>query len=228
MLPQLLNGQALLIAVGIIGATIMPHALYLHSGLTQARIPPRTEAERARMLRASNREVAVALGLAGLVNMAMVLMAAAAFHAGRSDIGEIATAYESLTPLLGAAAAGTFLFALLASGMSSSVVGTMAGQIIMQGFVGFSIPVWLRRLATMSPVFIVVACGADPTEALVLSQVVLSAALPFPMIALVYFTGRADILGRFANRRATQIAAIGGTILVLTLNLFLIVESFSA
>src|SRR6202030_4086109 len=122
---------------------------------------PRTEAERARMLRASNREVAVALGLAGLVNMAMVLMAAAAFHAGRSDIGEIATAYESLTPLLGAAAAGTFLFALLASGMSSSVVGTMAGQIIMQGFVGFSIPVWLRRLATMSPAFIVVACGAD-------------------------------------------------------------------
>ena len=228
VLPQLLNGQALLIAVAIIGATIMPHALYLHSGLTQARIPPRTEAERARMLRASNREVAVALGLAGLVNMAMVLMAAAAFHAGRSDIGEIATAYESLTPLLGAAAAGTFLFALLASGMSSSVVGTMAGQIIMQGFVGFSIPVWLRRLATMSPAFIVVACGADPTEALVLSQVVLSAALPFPMIALVYFTGRADILGRFANRRATQIAAIGGTILVLTLNLFLIVESFSA
>ena len=104
----------------------------------------------------------------------------------------------------------------------------MAGQIIMQGFVGFSIPVWLRRLATMSPAFIVVACGADPTEAIVLSQVVLSAALPFPMIALVYFTGRADILGRFANRRATQIAAIGGTILVLTLNLFLIVESFSA
>jgi manganese transport protein len=100
--------------------------------------------------------------------MAMVLMAAAAFHAGRSDIGEIATAYESLTPLLGAAA-GTFLFALLASGMSSSVVGTMAGQIIMQGFVGFSIPVWLRRLATMSPAFIVVAVGVDPTEALVLS-----------------------------------------------------------
>jgi len=130
--------------------------------------------------------------------------------------------------VLGAAAAGTFLFALLASGMSSSVVGTMAGQIIMQGFVGFSIPVWLRRLATMSPAFIVVACGSDPTEALVLSQVVLSAALPFPMIALVYFTGRADILGRFVNHCATQIAAIAGTILVLTLNLFLIVESFSA
>ena len=186
------------------------------------------EAERARLLRASNWEVAVALGLAGLVNISMVLMAAAAFHARRSDIVEIATAYESLTPLLGAAAAGTFLFALLASGMSSSVVGTMAGQIIMQGFVGFSIPVWLRRLATISPAFIVVAVGVDPTGALVLSQVVLSAALPFPMIALVYFTGRADILGRFVNHRATQIAAIGGTILVLTLNLFLIVESFTA
>ena len=116
----------------------------------------------------------------------------------------------------------------LASGMSSSVVGTMAGQMIMQGFVGFAIPLWLRRLATMSPAFIVVASGADPTHALVLSQVVLSAALPFPMIALVYFTGRADLLGRFVNRRVTQLAAISGTALVLALNVFLIVESLAA
>ncbi len=228
LLPRLANGEALLIAVGIIGATVMPHALYLHSGLVQARIPPRTETDRARLLCASNREVAIALTFAGLVNLAMVLMAAAAFHDGRSDIGEIATAYESLTPLLGTAAADAFLFALLASGMSSSVVGTMAGQMIMQGFVGFAIPLWLRRLATMSPAFIVVASGADPTHALVLSQVVLSAALPFPMIALVYFTGRADLLGRFVNRRVTQLAAISGTALVLALNVFLIVESLAA
>jgi len=161
--------------------------------------------------------------------MAMVAMAASVFHDGmHDDVAEIGTAYRTLIPILGSGAAGVFLVSLIASGLSSSAVGTMAGQIIMQGFVGFSIPVWLRRLATMSPAFIVVACGADPTEALVLSQVVLSAALPFPMIALVYFTGRADILGRFANRRATQIAAIGGTILLMTLNLFLIVESFSA
>jgi len=153
VLPQLADRQALLIAVGIIGATVMPHALYLHSGLTQARIPPRTETERALLLRASNWEVAIVLALAGLVNMAMVLMAAAAFHAKRSDIGEIAVAYESLTPLLGPAAAGAFLFALLASGISSSAVGTMAGQITMQGFVGFRLPVWLRRLVTMLPAY---------------------------------------------------------------------------
>ena len=156
----------------------------------------------------------------------MVLMAAAAFHAARSDIVEIATAYESLTPLLGAAAAGTFLFALLASGTSSSVVGTMAGQIIMQGFVGFSIPVWLRRLATMSPAFIVVACGADPTEALVLSQVVLSIALPLPMIALLIFTRRADLMGRFANGRLTHLAGLVGTAVVLLLNTFLVLQIF--
>jgi manganese transport protein len=227
VLPQLADGQALLIAVGIIGATVMPHALYLHSGLTQARIPPRTETERALLLRASNWEVAIALALAGLVNMAMVLVAAAAFHAKRSDIGQIAVAYESLTPLLGPAAAGAFLFALLASGISSSAVGTMAGQIIMQGFVGFRLPVWLRRLVTMLPAFIVIAWGADPTQALVLSQVVLSAALPFPMIALVYFTGRPDLMGRYLNRRSTQIAAVGATALVLALNLFLIVESLT-
>src|SRR5208282_3282496 len=124
--------------------------------------------------------------------MAMVVMASGAFHAGHSDVAEIATAYQSLTPLLGAAAAGAFLISLLASGISSSVVGTMAGQIIMQGFVGFTTPVWLRRFATMLPAFIIVALGADPTNALVLSQVVLSIALPFPMIALVIFTRRGD------------------------------------
>jgi manganese transport protein len=227
VLPHLADGQALLIAVGIIGATVMPHALYLHSGLTQARIPPRTEAERTWLLRASNWEVAMTLAVAGLVNMAMVLMAAAAFHAGRSDIGDIAVAYENLTPLLGSAAAGAFLVALLASGMSSSAVGTMAGQIIMQGFVGFRIPLWLRRLATMLPAFAVIALGADPTRALVLSQVVLSAALPFPMIALVYFTGRPDLMGGYVNRSSTQIAAVGATALVLTLNLFLVVATLS-
>ena len=225
VLPHFADDQALVIAVGIIGATIMPHALYLHSGLMQARIPPRTEAERTRLLRASNREVAVALAVAGLVNMAMVLMAAAAFHATRSDIVDISVAYESLTPLLGIAAAGTFLVALLASGVSSSAVGTMAGQIIMQGFVGFRIPLWLRRLVTMLPAFTVIALGADPTQALVLSQVVLSIALPFPMIALVYFTGRRDLMDGYVNRRATQLAAVGAIILVLTLNLFLVVKT---
>jgi manganese transport protein len=151
VLPQLADRHALMLAVGIIGATVMPHAVYLHSGLTQARIPPRTESEGRQIARASNLEVTVALAVAGLVNMAMVIMAAGAFHAGHPDVAEIATAYYALTPLLGAAAAGAFLVSLLASGVSSSVVGTLAGQMIMQGFVGFVIPIWLRRLVTMLP-----------------------------------------------------------------------------
>jgi manganese transport protein len=226
VLPQLADRHALVLAVGIIGATVMPHAVYLHSGLTQARIPPRTESERRQIARASNREVTVALAVAGLVNMSMVIMAAGAFHAGHPDVAEIATAYQALTPLLGAAAAGAFLVSLVASGVSSSVVGTLAGQMIMQGFVGFAIPIWLRRLVTMLPAFIVVAIGVDPTEALVLSQVVLSIALPFPMVALVLFTRRIDIMGRFANRGATQTAAVAGAAVVLALNALLVLQTF--
>lgn len=224
VVPYLADIQALVLAVGIIGATVMPHALYLHSGLTQARIPARTDTERRGIVHASHREVAIALAVAGLVNMAMVLMAAGAFHAGHRDVAEIATAYYSLTPLLGTAAAGAFLIALLASGISSSAVGTLAGQMIMQGFVGFAVPLWLRRLATMVPAFIIVAIGVDPTRALVLSQVVLSLALPFPMIALVRFSRRADIMGRFANRGLTHAAAVAGTAVILALNLFLVVQ----
>src|SRR5216684_3717783 len=133
----------------IIGATVMPHAVYLHSGLTQARTPGRDEAERQKLVRISNHEVVIALAVAGLVNMAMVIMASGAFHAGHSEVAQIETAYHTLTPLLGAGAAGVFLVSLLASGISSSAVGTMAGQLIMQGFVGFRIPVWVRRLVTM-------------------------------------------------------------------------------
>ena len=149
VVPRLPDAGAVTIAVGIVGATIMPHAIFLHSGLTQNRAPGRDDHERRLLLRFSNIEVLVALGLAGLVNMAMVIMAASAFHAGHSDVAEIETAYKTLTPLLGPAAAGVFLAALLASGLSSSVVGTMAGQMIMQGFIGFRIPVILRRLVTM-------------------------------------------------------------------------------
>ena len=150
-------------------------------------------------MRISNREVVIALAVAGLVNMAMVMMASSAFHAGHSDVAEIETAYHTLTPLLGGAAAAVFLVSLIASGVSSSVVGTMAGQMIMQGFVGFRIPIWLRRLVTMAPAFVVVGMGVNATQALVISQVVLSIALPVPMIALVIFTGRRDIMGRYAN-----------------------------
>ena len=226
VVPLVPDTQALLLAVGIIGATVMPHAVYLHSGLTQSRLPVRSEGERRKVLSFSNWEVVIALTVAGLVNMAMVMMASGAFHAGHPEVAEIETAYHTLTPLLGAGAAGVFLVSLIASGISSSTVGTMAGQMIMQGFVGFRIPVWLRRLVTMVPAFVVVGLGVNATKALVISQVVLSIALPLPMIALILFTGRRDIMGTFANGRLAHWAAIGATALVLALNLVLILQSF--
>ena len=225
VVPQIADAQALLIAVGIVGATVMPHALFLHSGLTQARTPVRNDNERRQVLRFSNREVIIALAFAGLVNMAMVMMASSAFHAGHSDVAEIETAYHTLTPLLGAGAAGVFLLSLIASGLSSSTVGTMAGQMIMQGFVGFRIPIWIRRLVTMLPAFVVVALGANATNALVMSQVVLSIALPLPMISLLLFTRRADIMGQFANSRLTNVTALTGAAAVLLLNAFLILQT---
>jgi manganese transport protein len=222
--PEIPDAQALLISVGIIGATVMPHAIYLHSGLTQARSPGLDLKQRRTLVRYSNREVIVALAIAGMVNMAMVMMASSAFHAGFPEVAEIETAYHTLAPLLGIGAAGIFLLSLIASGISSSVVGTMAGQMIMQGFVGFKIPIWLRRIITMAPAFAVVAYGVNATEALVVSQVVLSIALPLPMIALLLFTRRDDIMGSFVNGRVTKIAALCGTALVLALNAFLIAQ----
>ncbi len=225
ILPHL-PGAAVTLAVGIIGATVMPHAIYLHSSLTQARAPARNDLERRKLVRFSNREVIVALTVAGLVNMAMVMMAAAVFHAGHSDVAEIETAYRTLVPLLGAGAAGVFLLSLMASGISSSVVGTMAGQVIMQGFVGFRIPLWLRRLLTMAPSFFVVAMGYNATDALVISQVVLSLALPVPMLALVVLSRRRAVMGRFAMGPATAVAAVGATAVVLTLNAILVLQTF--
>jgi manganese transport protein len=225
VLPQMPDAAALTISVGIIGATVMPHAVFLHSGLTQGRAPARNEVERRRLLRFSNREVVIALAVAGLVNMAMVIMASSAFHAGHSDVAEIETAYHTLAPLLGIGAAGVFLISLIAAGVSSSVVGTMAGQMIMQGFVGFRIPIAVRRLVTMIPAFVVVGFGVNATSALVISQVVLSLALPLPMIALIIFTRRADIMGRFVNRPLVNVAAILGATAVLVLNVVLLLQT---
>ena len=225
LVPAIADPGALLLTVGIIGATVMPHALYLHSGLMQSRIPPRSEAEKGRIVRISNREVVIALAIAGAVNMAMVMMASAAFHAGHGDVAEIETAYNTLTPLLGVAAASVFLLSLLASGVASSAIGTMAGQMIMQGFVGFTIPIWIRRLVTMLPAFAVVALGIDATRALVISQVVLSLALPLPMITLIMLTRRADVMAQFANGRIGNVAAILGATAVLCLNAILVLET---
>jgi manganese transport protein len=224
--PVIADNNALLIAVGIVGATVMPHAVFLHSGLTQGRIVPRDNGDRAKLLKFSNREVMIALAAAGLVNMAMVMMAAAAFHMGHSEVAEIETAYHTLTPLLGAAASSFFLVSLIASGVSSSVVGTMAGQLIMQGFVGFRIPILLRRLITMLPAFVVVLMGVDSTKALVVSQVVLSIALPIPMLALLHFTSKRAIMGEFAN--SWLIIGLGAVaaMIVLFLNFLLLADVF--
>ncbi|TQS69998.1 divalent metal cation transporter [Rhodobacteraceae bacterium] len=224
--PALPDAQALTIAVGIIGATVMPHAIYLHSGLTQSRAQLDDDAARARVVRYSNIEVIVALAIAGMVNMAMVMMAASAFHQGHSGVAEIETAYHTLTPLLGAAAAGLFLASLIASGVSSSVVGTMAGQMIMQGFLHFRVPIWVRRLVTMVPAFAVVAAGVNVTQALVVSQVILSIALPVPMIALIIFVSRRDIMGDLATGPVIRTLAILGAIAVLGLNFVLLAGAF--
>ncbi len=223
VVPHLGPG-ALAIAVGIVGATVMPHAIYLHSGLTQARVVVRNDSDRRKLLRFSNWEVAIALTIAGLVNLAMVIMAASAFHAGHSDVAEIETAYKTLAPLLGHAAAAIFLVSLIASGLSSSVVGTMAGQMIMQGFTGFSVPVSVRRLVTMVPAFLVVAAGVNVTNALVVSQIVLSLALPVPMIALVILLRRPDVMGAFASGRAASALAIAATAVVMLLNGVLLMQ----
>ncbi len=224
--PQLNGPGALSVAVGILGATVMPHAIYLHSGLTQNRAPASNERARRKLVRFSNREVIVALSVAGLVNMAMVIMASGAFHAGHAEIAEIETAYRSLTPLLGAGAAAVFLVSLLASGISSSVVGTMAGQMVMQGFVGVHIPVGVRRLLTMAPAFVVVALGVNATDALLYSQVALSFALPVPMIALVIVTSRRDLMGTFVNSRRVTVAAIAATVVIVALNVVLLLQTF--
>lgn len=224
--PQLPDAQAVTIAVGIIGATVMPHALFLHSGLTQHRAPTRTEAERVKLLKFSNMEVVIALTIASLINMAMVIIASGAFHAGHPDVAEIETAYHALTPLLGIASAGIFLLSLIASGISSSVVGTMAGQMIMQGFIDFRIPLWLRRSVTMLPSFFIVEFGVNATHALVLSQVMLSLALPFPMAALVWFTCRRNVMGVYCNRVIVAAMAMLGAGVVLSLNILLILQTF--
>ena len=223
--PLLDGPDSVTLAVGIIGATVMPHAIYLHSSLTQGRMPASNDGDRRKILRYSNREVLFALTIAGLVNMAMLAMAARVFHEGHAEVAAIETAYHTLVPLLGIGAGVVFMASLLASGFSSSIVGTMAGQVIMQDFVGFRIPLWIRRLVTMLPAVVIVALGVDSTQALVLSQVVLSLVLPVPMIALLILTRRHDVMGDFANRRRVQVLALAATGVVLILNLVLLLQT---
>ncbi|MGH2493135.1 MAG: Nramp family divalent metal transporter [Ktedonobacteraceae bacterium] len=228
IVPWIGGTQSVLFSVGIIGATVMPHVIYLHSSLTQHRIIPRSEKEARRIFRWSIPDVVIAMGLAGLINMAMLYMAAATFHAhGQTNVADINTAFQTLTPLLGGAATIIFAVSLLAAGLSSSTVGTMAGQVIMQGFVGFTIPVWIRRLVTMIPAVVVAAIGLNPTTTLVVSQVVLSFVLPLPVIALVMFTRRRDIMGTLVNKPITTWAAIACSTIILGLNVWLLYSTFA-
>lgn len=225
--PSLPGTDALLLAVGIIGATVMPHVIYLHSGLTQNRVVPQSEEEKQRIYGFEKVDVVIAMVIAGLVNLAMLVMAAKVFHfTGHADVADITTAYQTLVPLLGGTAALVFGISLLASGISSSYVGTMAGQVVMQGFINLHIPVWLRRTLTMVPALAAIIFGLDPTRTLVVSQVVLSFALPIPVITLIMFTRSRRIMGALVNHPITTVLGCGCAAVILLLNLVLLFQTF--
>jgi manganese transport protein len=225
--PSLPGNDALLLAVGIVGATVMPHVIYLHSGLTQNRVVLPSDAEKRRIFHFEKIDTVIAMGIAGLVNMAMLFMAAKVFHfTGHAGVADITTAYQTLTPLLGGLAAVVFAISLFFSGVSSSYVGTMAGQVVMQGFVGFSIPVWIRRCLTMIPAVVVILLGLNPTMTLVVSQVILSFTLPIPVITLVMFSRNPAIMGKLVNGRLTTFALTACAVVILFLNFVLLYQTF--
>ena len=225
LIPGLSGTSSVYLAVGIIGATVMPHVVYLHSALTQGRMPVRNDGERRRVLRFERLDVVVALGLAGIVNLAMLAVAAKLFHTpALSGLSSISQAHHELGRLVGGGAALAFAVALLASGASSSSVGTYAGQVVMAGFINVRIPLLLRRAITMVPALVVLAAGVNPTSALVLSQVVLSFGIPFALIPLVRLTGRRDVMGSHVNRRLTSGLAWSCAILITGLNVFLLYQ----
>jgi manganese transport protein len=227
LVPHLSGASSLYLAVGIIGATVMPHAIYLHSALTNGRMPVRNDRERARVLRFERVDVIIALGLAGLVNMAMLAVAAKLFHTpALHGLTTINQAHAEFGRLVGGGAALAFAVALLASGASSSSVGTYAGQVVMSGFIGLQIPLWLRRGLTMAPALIILAVGMNPTDALVLSQVVLSFGIPFALVPLALLTGRRSVMGAHVNRLPTAVLAWGCVGLITALNLFLLYRQF--
>ena len=228
LVPDLEGTESLLLAVGILGATVMPHVVYLHSALTQRRIVPRDAAERRRVLHYQRVDVGIALGLAGVINLSMLLIAAAVFHdTGRTGVDTIEGAHAGFEAMLGSTAALAFGIALLASGLSSSSVGTFAGQVVMQGFIERRIPLFARRALTMAPSLVVLGLGADTTDVLVISQVVLSFGIPFALVPLIWLTRRGDIMGALVNRRATTVAATVVAAIVIALNLFLLYEAFT-
>lgn len=227
VVPQFAGTESVLLATGILGATVMPHAIFLHSALTQDRIVASDPKQAQRLFRFEVVDVLIAMTLAGLVNAAMLVMAAATFYKqGLTTVGTIEEAHRTLEPLLGSAASWVFAISLLASGLSSASVGTMAGQVMMQGFLHRHIPVWVRRLVTIIPSLIVIIIGLDPTRTLVISQVVLSFGLPFAVIPLVMFTKRRDVMGVLVNHRFTTMLISLVAALIIALNLYLLYQTF--
>ncbi|WP_058912681.1 Nramp family divalent metal transporter [Entomohabitans teleogrylli] len=221
-IPSLPSSQAVFLAAGVLGATIMPHVIYLHSSLTQ-HLHGGSQKER---YAATKWDVAIAMTIAGFVNLAMMATAAAAFHfSGHTGITDLDQAYLTLEPLLSHAAATIFGLSLVAAGLSSTVVGTLAGQVVMQGFVRFYIPLWLRRAITMLPSFIVILMGMDPTRILVMSQVLLSFGIALALVPLLIFTSNRQLMGDLVNTRLVKQAGWGIVALVVALNGWLLIGS---
>ena len=223
VVPQFSGTESVLLAAGILGATVMPHVIFLHSALMQGRVVVRDPRRMKRLFRYEVIDVLIAMGIAGLINAAMLIMASKAFHEeGLTDVDAIEQAYLTLKDVLGGSANFIFALSLLAAGLSSSAVGTMSGQVIMQGFLKYHIPVWLRRGVTMAPALVVIFVGLDPTRSLVLSQVLLSFGLPFAVLPLLRFTSRRNLMGPLVNTRLTNALAGLAAGLILALNIFLL------
>ena len=226
-IPQFEGPESIVLAAGILGATVTPYAVILHSALTQDRVVPRNDIQRRRLFRFEIVDVVVAMGIASLVNMAMLVMAAGTFHQhGMRDVGTLEQAYKTLQPLLGHAATWVFAVSLIASGLSAATTVTQAGQVILSGFLNRRIPVWLRRLITMVPSFLIILAHFDPTQSLVISQVILSFSLPLTLIPLVMFTGRKDLMGNLVNRTATKSVVVLIVAVVIALNVYLLYGTF--
>src|SRR5919201_1902712 len=236
VVPDFKGNESVLLAVGIIGATVMPHVIYLHSALTQQRIVPQNDEEAHKLFKYTRIDVLLAMSIAGLINMAMLVVAATVFFgSGLTNVESLEGAHRTLEPILGGASSVLFALALTASGLSSSTVGTLSGQVVMQGFIRRRIPLFVRRFVTMLPAFVVIALGPegwniahnlDPSRTLVISQVVLSFGIPFALIPLVMFTSRRDVMGTLVNRRTTIVAAVCVAGLISALNLFLLAQTF--
>jgi manganese transport protein len=229
LVPSLGSSEALLLAMGIIGATVMPHVIYLHSALTQRRIEPADDGERRELLRWVRIDCGLGLGMAGVINLAMLCIAVAIFNTtGNTDVDSIEGAHDGLATLVGGGAALAFAVALLASGLSSASVGTYSGQVVMQGFIRRRIPLFVRRAVTMTPALVVLALGLPTTDTLVISQVVLSFGIPFALIPLILVTRRKDLMGSLVNRRSTTVVASLIATIIVSLNVFLIYDTLLA